>query len=174
MAVGNIPASNDTTTTTATNWTDDDEIQGPRHSTYGTRNARLQSYANWPLDVVGISPEILTDCGLFYMGVSDHVKCYYCDGGIHNWRKTDDPWREHKQLFPNCKFVQLKSEKRKTQEKAIHDDHFHLCKICFDAELEIIFIDCRHLVCCIDCSLMLKECPICKKALKNIMSVYWS
>jgi len=35
------------------------------------------------------------------------VKCYYCDGGLCNWKNNDDPWVEHAHWFPDCHFVIL-------------------------------------------------------------------
>lgn len=40
------------------------------------------------------------------------MRCYYCDGGLQNWEKTDNPWVEHAKWFPNCGFLKLvKGEK---------------------------------------------------------------
>ena len=33
-------------------------------------------------------------------GLSDQVKCFYCDGGLREWRDGDDPWQEHAGWFP--------------------------------------------------------------------------
>jgi hypothetical protein len=30
-----------------------------------------------------------------FLGMSDQVKCFYCDGGLKNWQPEDDPWVEH-------------------------------------------------------------------------------
>ena len=37
-----------------------------------------------------------------------------------------------------------------------------LCKICIDATVAILFLPCRHLVCCEACSKQLRRCPICR------------
>lgn len=39
------------------------------------------------------------------LGISDFVKCFYCNGGLSNWEQGDDPWLEHKKYFPECGFV---------------------------------------------------------------------
>ena len=41
------------------------------------------------------------------LGMSDYVKCFYCDGGLCNWELGDDPWIEHAKWFSDCHFVQL-------------------------------------------------------------------
>ncbi|XP_037079051.1 baculoviral IAP repeat-containing protein 7-A-like, partial [Pollicipes pollicipes] len=40
-------------------------------------------------------------------GVSDHVKCFHCDGGLRNWVPGDNPWTEHARWFSRCGFVRL-------------------------------------------------------------------
>ena len=35
-----------------------------------------------------------------FLGLSDQVKCFYCDGGLREWRDGDDPWQEHAGWFP--------------------------------------------------------------------------
>ena len=38
-------------------------------------------------------------------GFSDNVKCFYCNGGLRNWEKGDEPWHEHARWFQKCPFV---------------------------------------------------------------------
>ena len=45
--------------------------------------------------------------GLFYIGLSDQVKCFYCDGGLKDWQQEDDPWVEHAGWFHQCEFIKL-------------------------------------------------------------------
>jgi len=42
---------------------------------------------------------------IFYAGVRDRVKCFYCNGGLQNWRQTDEPWEEHAKWYPTCEFL---------------------------------------------------------------------
>jgi hypothetical protein len=35
-----------------------------------------------------------------FLGLSDQVKCFYCDGGLRNWQPEDDPWVEHARYPP--------------------------------------------------------------------------
>ena len=39
--------------------------------------------------------------------MSDHVKCFHCDGGLRNWVPGDDPWAEHARWFNRCGFLRL-------------------------------------------------------------------
>ena len=38
-------------------------------------------------------------------GFGDNVKCFYCNGGLRNWEKGDEPWHEHARWFPRCPYV---------------------------------------------------------------------
>jgi len=40
-----------------------------------------------------------------FSGVRDRVKCFYCNGGLQNWRQNDDPWHEHAKWYPSCEFL---------------------------------------------------------------------
>lgn len=41
------------------------------------------------------------------LGISDYVKCFFCDGGLCEWEPDDDPWTEHALWFGDCEFLQL-------------------------------------------------------------------
>ncbi|KAG8567042.1 hypothetical protein GDO81_013479 [Engystomops pustulosus] len=65
---------------------------------------RLSTYRGWP-PYAEVTPEVLARAGFFYTGLRDHVKCFHCDGGLRNWERGDDPWREHAKWFPRCEFL---------------------------------------------------------------------
>ncbi|XP_016284071.1 baculoviral IAP repeat-containing protein 7 [Monodelphis domestica] len=76
----------------------------PVYPDMGVEQIRLASFHNWPSAAV-VCPQQLARAGFFYTGQHDHVKCYYCDGGLRNWDRGDDPWREHAKWFPRCEFL---------------------------------------------------------------------
>lgn len=49
-----------------------------------------------------------------------------------------------------------------------------MCKVCMDAEMDMVFLPCSHMVTCSSCALALTQCPICrndiKYAIKPILS----
>ena len=47
----------------------------------------------------------MADAGFYYLGDSDRVKCGYCNGGLKNWERYDDPWMEHAKWFPLCEYL---------------------------------------------------------------------
>jgi len=79
---------------------------GPARRHLVTLQARLKTFKDWPTNS-GQAPEKMADAGFFFIGTQDHVKCFYCDGGLRNWEPGDDPWFEHARWFSKCPFVLL-------------------------------------------------------------------
>jgi len=79
---------------------------GPLHPQYATLEARLRTFREWP-PALRQQPKELADAGFYYIGLSDQVKCFYCDGGLRNWQTEDVPWVEHARWFSRCVFVRL-------------------------------------------------------------------
>ncbi|XP_059786495.1 baculoviral IAP repeat-containing protein 2 isoform X2 [Balaenoptera ricei] len=69
-----------------------------------THAARLRTFMYWP-STVPVQPEQLASAGFYYVGRSDDVKCFCCDGGLRCWESGDDPWVEHAKWFPRCEFL---------------------------------------------------------------------
>ncbi|XP_001499925.1 baculoviral IAP repeat-containing protein 3 [Equus przewalskii] len=69
-----------------------------------THAARFRTFCNWPSSVQ-VPPEQLASAGFYYMGHSDDVKCFCCDGGLRCWESGDDPWVEHAKWFPRCEYL---------------------------------------------------------------------
>lgn len=47
-----------------------------------------------------------------------------------------------------------------------------LCKICMDAPVEAVFLECGHLVACLNCSKILSECPVCRQYISRIIRFF--
>ncbi|XP_070191014.1 baculoviral IAP repeat-containing protein 7-like isoform X2 [Littorina saxatilis] len=83
----------------------------PKHPSMSIEAARIGSYTSWPTGK-SQTPQQLSHAGFFYAGFNDSVKCFFCDGGLRNWEREDDPWHEHARWFPRCKYVrQVKGDK---------------------------------------------------------------
>ncbi|XP_051947914.1 baculoviral IAP repeat-containing protein 7-like isoform X1 [Xyrauchen texanus] len=65
---------------------------------------RLQTFPNWSSDAP-VSPAELARAGFFYLGYSDTVQCFCCDGILRHWVDGDTPLGEHERHFPTCGFV---------------------------------------------------------------------
>ena len=79
---------------------------GPARKNFVTLQARLKTYTGW-VHSTGPTPEVMAEAGFYYIGTKDHVKCFYCDGGLRNWEAGDDPWFEHARWFATCPYVLL-------------------------------------------------------------------
>ncbi|CAG0899057.1 unnamed protein product [Darwinula stevensoni] len=47
-----------------------------------------------------------------------------------------------------------------------------LCKLCLEAELNCAFVDCGHMVACLPCAQMVRNCPICRKAITRRIRIF--
>ena len=57
---------------------------------------------------------------LSLVGVSDHVLCFSCDGGLKNWEPNDQPWKEHETWFGQCPYLNLmKNDRPQTDLTAV-------------------------------------------------------
>ena len=45
------------------------------------------------------------------------------------------------------------------------------CKICWEAVVGIIFLPCSHLVCCVQCSAAMTQCPVCRTRVAGTIKV---
>nr|BDT61655.1 MAG: baculoviral IAP repeat-containing protein [Marsupenaeus japonicus endogenous nimavirus] len=75
-----------------------------------TLEKRLASFKDWPEYLVQ-KPQDLAEAGFYYCGLSDHVACFHCEGGILNWERNDIPWHEHAKYYPTCNYLYLKKGK---------------------------------------------------------------
>jgi len=91
----------------------------PKHPDYAALDARVATYTQtWTMKQ---SPLQMAQAGFFYVGLSDHVRCFYCGGGLRNWEPHDDPWKEHEFWFSKCPYVKKStSRKRKFDSANVH------------------------------------------------------
>ena len=61
---------------------------------------RLKTFETWPLKWLDVKKLALT--GMFYTGLEDRTKCFFCDVVIGKWEYGDDPVKEHLRWSPNC------------------------------------------------------------------------
>ncbi|KAH9525609.1 Baculoviral IAP repeat-containing protein 7-B [Bulinus truncatus] len=72
-------------------------------------------------------------------------------------------------LLPVCEENSSKNSEVSTEKKEVTDRT--LCKICLEKEISMVFLPCGHFVCCYDCSLQLKNCPVCRNVIKGVMTL---
>ena len=65
---------------------------------------RIETFDGWPLSDYH-KPQTMAEAGFYYLGVSDHVRCYACGYGLRNWQRGEVPLRQHAKWYPDCPFV---------------------------------------------------------------------
>lgn len=228
---------------------------------FTTPSSREISFQNWPSSL-NQKPPTLADAGFYYIGISDHVKCFTCSLGLRDWEDADCPWKEHAKYSPSCSFIRLAKgdefiqmaarELQLQRQESLGDSYqnsYHeevipmstvsstyistsgsspedsfqpapgsgssltasssrsavqsptaspvvlssepppvlsledenerlrdqkLCKICWTGEVGVTFIPCGHLVCCINCSLAVSVCPLCRSNIQGSVRTFMS
>lgn len=79
----------------------------PRNPREASQDKRRESFRDWVYKTQDIDK--LVQCGFFYTGEEDIVRCFHCDVGLADWGPEDDPWVEHARHSHECPF--LKGEK---------------------------------------------------------------
>ena len=74
------------------------------HLEYREIPRRYQSFSTWTHEN---SPSVddLVRAGFFYTGNQTVVTCFFCNGSLQNWVKTDNPTLEHARWFPHCAYA---------------------------------------------------------------------
>ncbi|KAI8387268.1 zinc finger, C3HC4 type-domain-containing protein [Blakeslea trispora] len=68
--------------------------------------------------------------------------------------------------------------KAENDQNSISGDESNMCRICFDAQQNCVFLDCGHMVTCMECAKKLietkNECPICREPILKLVHVFRS
>ena len=51
------------------------------------------------------------------------------------------------------------------------DDEACKCKVCMDEDIDCVLLDCGHLVTCNQCGKKLRECPICRQQVLEVLCI---
>jgi len=70
----------------------------------------------------------------------------------------------------NVKNLSLE-ELRETVENLLENK---ICQVCMDSEVSTAFCPCGHVVCCVDCASMCRECPLCRTQITYAQRVFFS
>ena len=58
-----------------------------------------------------------------------------------------------------------------SMEKYVAYDEASKCKVCMDADIDCVILNCGHLVTCNQCGKQLTECPICRQEVLEVLCV---
>ncbi|ETI28506.1 hypothetical protein G647_00955 [Cladophialophora carrionii CBS 160.54] len=56
----------------------------------------------------------------------------------------------------------------------VADEQADLCQICYGNEIDALFFDCGHVCACVECAKQCELCPICRKAVKQVVKMFRS
>ena len=52
------------------------------------------------------------------------------------------------------------------------EESTNYCRICMDAAIDCVLLDCGHMVTCCKCGNKLAECPMCRKTIAKVQLVF--
>lgn len=80
--------------------------------------------------------------------------------------------RESKILSLDANFKNLSLEElRETVGNLLENK---VCQVCMDNEVSTAFCPCGHVVCCLDCASLCRECPLCRTQITYAQRVFFS
>ncbi|ADD73825.1 IAP-3 [Lymantria xylina nucleopolyhedrovirus] len=141
---------------------------------------RLATFRNWTA-VDAPAPAELAYAGFYCANRDDFVRCAYCRIEIGNWSIGSDAMSDHKRYSPACRFI-CELIKRPVSPPATPDEDARaaepfrggdlLCSVCLDAQREIMFSPCHHVVCCAPCAEMVNACVVCRASVERRVKVF--
>ena len=84
-----------------------------------------------------------------------------------------------KPATPPLSSTSTRDSKMNTKTKTLEEENRQLkdqrmCKVCMDAEANILFLPCGHLVCCAECAPSLRNCAVCRSLIRGTVRTYLS
>lgn len=86
--------------------------------------------------------------------------------------KRSVPGIETRQAFIEKENVEGMSQ-AELKKVVRHLQDARICQICMDTEVATAFCPCGHVVCCVECSVMCKECPLCRRQITYAQRVFF-
>jgi len=59
-----------------------------------------------------------------------------------------------------------------TGERSTETYEENVCKVCADAAIDCVLLECGHMVTCTTCGKRLTECPICRRYVTRVVHVF--
>ena len=78
-----------------------------------------------------------------------------------------------KTILPNkCNIQDLSIEELHDIVRSLKESR--TCQVCMDAEVSTAFCPCGHVMCCVQCAVLCKECPLCRAQITYAQRVFFS
>lgn len=75
-------------------------------------------------------------------------------------------------IVPNATTANNDSNTINNNAPSMSNGQTNLCTICWDAERDCLIMPCKHNVSCTRCIKSVKNCPICRRAIADIIKIY--
>lgn len=98
-------------------------------------------------------------------------KPFFVDSNIISFIKERKS-RESKILSSDINVKELSFEELRETVESLLDNK--ICQVCMDSEVSTAFCPCGHVVCCVDCATMCRECPLCRTQITYAQRVFFS
>lgn len=176
-----------------TDYTGSGSSTGAKYEKLSHYQERLDTFKTYNFPVqISQTPHQFARAGMFYSGYGDAILCYWCGNGFIKWLPEDDPFEEHAKHFPDCHLLHLikgpeyinrfKGQKGKRQKNKPETETEELatpmpvvgkeCVICTSAERQIAFDPCGHFITCVECSLNIQTCCMCRMEINKRVRIY--
>lgn len=94
--------------------------------------------------------------------------------------KDDEPHGQGKMTYAKNKNVYIGGFKKRkrfgkgTMEFQVADEQEQFCHICWENEIDAIFLPCGHLSACEECARQMHnhDCPVCRKMVKQVVKIW--
>ena len=97
----------------------------PKHTEYSTVESRVKSFKGMKTKLP-VKRQVFAEAGFFYMGVKDHVQCFYCGGALRDWKKGLNPYQEHAGWYGSqCLFLRAVKGKEFAESFGKSEDGFY-------------------------------------------------
>jgi hypothetical protein len=94
------------------------EFKSPELKLYENR---LQTFESWSQQIQPNKYE-LASAGFYYTGRGDIVQCFSCAIRLNQWKKTDDPMKEHGIHSKNCLFLKMVGQSNRSENISLLDE----------------------------------------------------
>ncbi|CAK9054549.1 Baculoviral IAP repeat-containing protein 2 (Cellular inhibitor of apoptosis 1) (C-IAP1) (IAP homolog B) (Inhibitor of apoptosis protein 2) (hIAP-2) (hIAP2) (RING finger protein 48) (RING-type E3 ubiquitin transferase BIRC2) (TNFR2-TRAF-signaling complex protein 2) [Durusdinium trenchii] len=72
----------------------------------------------------------------------------------------------------NKEIVRLRLQVLELQKRLESEQERHLCKICFEREINTVILDCNHRAVCSRCLDQVSTCPLCRAVMRSTVLTY--
>jgi len=128
---------------------------------------RLNTFRGWNGSVG--ADELAEDCFIF-KSQSNQVECVLCHIVIDsNNSCLNNAYLRHD---PTCLTIEpTDSDDEDCDTDPSNIDEDKLCKVCYSREMSIVFMPCKHLLCCKRCASKLTECAYCRSPVNKDQNI---